>query len=160
MYFSNQSRKKESNVFLKKDHNFTKCHKLAYASLCVIFLAVLVLLPKAAFSAIVEGEEIPRLVDTPTGTIETTEMIINAGPNNNEEDSSDANPGVEAQAAPDEQQKAVTSNEMPEAPNFEADVPNQKPEKKNSNTTLIVIGALIAIIGIGIVLFIAKSREK
>lgn len=114
------------------------------------------------FAAIVEGDQVVRYVDTPTGTIIYQGTAIDASPKGDGSGSQEYVPEAPAQesARPTKRHKTAVQNEIPEVPNFEAEVEAPVKKHKNNTTLFLVIGAIAIIIGVGVILFIAKSREK
>lgn len=125
-------------------------------------LHLLIFFSSSAVAAVVEGDQVVRYVDTPTGTILYQGTAIDTAPvpfenSSNEIPISQNSSGLSERPR---EKKVSPSSEMPEVPNFEAEVETPVQKHKSSNTFFIVIGAIVIIIGVGIILFIAKSREK
>ncbi|MGM9992569.1 MAG: hypothetical protein ACI376_06975 [Candidatus Bruticola sp.] len=138
---------------------------------CKIFIFVLFLLCGAVFfsllscpvsAAVVEGDDIIRYVDTPTGTVLHRGTAIDTSPQVPVSDNGYKVPEqqVESTLPTRPAPKVTDKEEMPEVPNFTAEVEAPVAKKKDSNLMFIVIGAIVVIIGLGVILFIAKSREK
>ena len=131
------------------------------AILLAATLSVLAFFPSSALAAIVEGDEIVRYVDTPTGTILYKGTAIDTAPVPAEGESVDNYiPQGQSGLSNKPKKESAVSTEIPEVPNFEAEVEAPVQKHKNNNVLFLVIGAIIIIIGVGIILFIAKSREK
>ncbi len=138
--------------------------KLVKYKLIPLFFLVLI----AVFScgstlssaAVVDGDDIVRYVDTPTGTILYKGTAIDTAPETGEV-FSDEMPGTNTSSnlTPKRKRQHI-SKDIPEAPVFDSEVPTPVHTHKSNNTLFIAIGIIIVIIGIGIILFIAKSREK
>ncbi len=131
------------------------------AFILTVLLYLFMSFPSSAIAAVVEGDQVVRYVDTPTGTILYQGTAIDTAPvpaegSSQRVDISQGSPALSSQP----QKKEVSSSEIPEAPNFEAEVEAPVQKHKSSNTLFLVIGAIVIIIGVGIILFIAKSREK
>lgn len=113
-----------------------------------------------SLAAVVDGDDIVRYVDTPTGTILYKGTAIDTSPVY-ESSSSDEMPSMDmpSNLTPIHKSSNV-SEEIPEEPVFNSEVETPVQKHKSNNTLFLVIGAIVIIIGVGIILFIAKSREK
>lgn len=116
----------------------------------ILFLAIS--LPLRA--AVVEAEDVPRYVDTPTGTV-LVEGIPEPPPR-----PADFRPEapVTTQSAPKAPEKSEASPDLPEAPSFEAEVEERRPESDN-NRLFLVLGLIIIIVGLLLVFYIANKRR-
>ena len=113
-----------------------------------------------SLAAVVEGDQVVRYVDTPTGTILYEGTAIDASPKSDISSQSEYTPDSFSQETVTTKRSETVQNEIPEVPNFEAEVEDPVQKHKNNNTLFLVIGAIVIIIGVGVILFIAKSREK
>ena len=124
-------------------------------------LSVFTFLSSSALAAVVEGDEIVRYVDTPTGTILYQGTAIDTAPVPSDTQSIETYvPQGESDLSRKPRKEKAISTEIPEVPNFESEVETPVQKHKSNNLLFLVIGAIIIIIGVGVILFIAKSREK
>lgn len=132
-----------------------------------ILVAFLFALPYVACAAIVEGEAVDRYVTNPKYT---EEYKVTA-----EKNETGAEVAAEPQPIPTtspvstdsgySEGAAVGSGQtaVPDVPSFtpEVDQPvSQKKSEENSSVNYIVLGAIVVIIGVGIMFLVAKSREE
>lgn len=149
---------KEVNSIIKVVIKLAKCK---FVSLFFLMLVTIFTYGSIVSSAaVVDGDDIVRYVDTPTGTILYKGTAINAAPDNGE-NVSDEIPSMDTSSnlTPKRKHQHV-SKDIPEAPVFDSEVPTPARVYKNNNALFIAIGIIIVIIGVGVILFIAKSREK
>ncbi len=128
--------------------------------LAIVFYGFTTVSP-SALAAVVEGDQVVRYVDTPTGTVLYEGTAIDTAPVPEDQAESSYIPQGSSNLSKRPHKEKATASAIPEAPNFDSEVeaPAPKP-KKNNNTLFIVIGAIAIIIGLGVILYIAKSREK
>ncbi len=128
--------------------------------LAIVFYGFTVVSP-SALAAVVEGDQVVRYVDTPTGTILYKGTAIDTAPVPEEQAETNYIPQGSSNLSERPHKKETADSPIPEMPKFDAEVetPVQK-HKSNNNTLFIVIGVVAIIIGLGVILYIAKSREK
>lgn len=156
LYWSTGPRELKS--IIKVVIKLTKCK---FVSLFFLMLITIFAYGSIASSAaVVDGDDIVRYVDTPTGTILYKGTAINAAPDNGDS-VSDEVPSMDTSSnlTPKHKRQHV-SKDIPETPVFDSEVPTTARVHKSNNALFIAIGILIVIIGVGVILFIAKSREK
>lgn len=116
-----------------------------------------------AQAAVIPGEGVPHIVDSPAGEIESTDNVYNAAVDmDTAADDSAGYTQSEPEAAPETpQRRAEKKQEMPEVPNFDSNLDGAETVKhpKNNNNTYIIIGLVILLVGIGLI-FVAKSRRE
>lgn len=135
--------------------------KSSFFIILIVCAALFSFLSVPALAAVVEGDQVVRYVDTPTGTILYEGTAIDASPKSDISSQSEYTPeSFNEETVTTNRSKATVQNEIPEVPNFEAEVEAPVQKHKNNNTLFLVIGAIVIIIGVGVILFIAKSREK
>ncbi len=119
--------------------------------ICILFLVGIALPVRAA---VVEAEDIPRYVDTPTGTV-----IVRGIPEppKTSSDVVQSMPAPTRAASKPESKRRVTPD-LPEAPSFEAEVEEPAPAPR-SNKMFLILGILIVLIGLALVFYLAKQRR-
>ena len=135
--------------------------KSSFFIILIVCAALFSFLSVPALAAVVEGDQVVRYVDTPTGTILYQGTAIDTSPQADTSSQQDYTPdSFNEGTVTTNRSESKVQNEIPEVPNFEAEVETPVQKHKNNNTLFLVIGAIVIIIGVGIILFIAKSREK
>lgn len=135
--------------------------KSSFFIILIVCAALFSFLFVPALAAVVEGDQVVRYVDTPTGTILYQGTAIDTSPQADISSQQDYTPdSFNEETVTTSRSKNTVQSEIPEVPNFEAEVEAPAHKHKNNNTLFLVIGAIVIIIGVGIILFIAKSREK
>ncbi|MBQ7503335.1 LPXTG cell wall anchor domain-containing protein [bacterium] len=143
-------------------HKINAPHKLS--TVLLIFSLLFFIGVEHASAAVIPGEGVPHIVDTPNGEIETTDNVYNAsaGRDSSFNDDTESFSQSEIETSPTTSRpQATKSQDMPEVPNFDASVDSSETVKhqKNSNNTYIIIGLVILLVGLGLV-FVAKSRRE
>lgn len=130
---------------------------------CILSIYTFIILGYAQ-AAVIPGEGVPHIVDSPAGEIETTDNVYNTSVEQNTAGGSDTSSYSQSSA---ESSPAATrphaekNQEMPEAPNFDSNIDSSETVKhpKNNNGTYIIIGLVILLVGVGLI-FVAKSRRE
>ncbi|MGM9997900.1 MAG: hypothetical protein ACI38Q_00630 [Candidatus Bruticola sp.] len=156
------SKLSQANSIIKVVNELAKCKISVFILFLVCSAVFFGLFSCPVSAAVVEGDDIIRYVDTPTGTVLHKGTAIDTAPQVPVSDEGYSIPEQQVESSlPTRSTKKVTpKEEMPEVPNFTAEVEAPAVKKKDNNLMFIVIGAIVVIIGLGIILFIAKSREK
>lgn len=105
-------------------------------------------------AAIVEAEDVPRYVDTPTGTVIVKGIPDPPAITENFQPEMPAAPRASSQSEP----KRKVSQELPDAPDFDAKVEKEQ-TKPRDNRAFLILGILIILIGLALVFYIAKKRQ-
>lgn len=135
--------------------------KSSFFIILIVCAALFSFLSVPVLAAVVEGDQVVRYVDTPTGTILYQGTAIDTSPQADISSQQDYTPdSFNEETVTTSRSENTVQSEIPEVPNFEAEVETPVQKHKNNNTLFLVIGAIVIIIGVGIILFIAKSREK
>ena len=131
----------------------------------VLAAALLLFMSAGAFAAVIPGEGVPHLVDTPNGTVETTENVYNTSvaPSTAGEDNSGMSFDNDMPSSSgSSSQASKKTGGVPEVPNFDSSVDQEnvrEKKAKKSNTSSIVIGLLILAVGGAGIAYAAKSRK-
>lgn len=149
--------------FLKKilssEKKYSRCISVLAAAALLLFMSA------GAFAAVIPGEGVPHLVDTPDGTIETTENVYNTSvaPSTAGEDNSGISFDNDMPSSSGSSRQASKKTDgVPEVPNFDSSVDQEnvrEKKAKKSNTSSIVIGLLILAVGGAGIAYAAKSRK-
>lgn len=156
------------NIFFKfftKNINFL-IHKITaprkWSAVSLVFALLFFIGIGYASAAVIPGEGIPHIVDTPNGEVETTDNVYNssAGQDASFKDDTETFSQGEMETTTASQPQTKKSQDMPEVPNFDASVDSSETVKhQKSNNTYIIIGLVILLVGIGLI-FVAKSRRE
>ena len=136
------------------------------AILC--FSLILALFPASSQAAVVDGEGIERVVDTPQGEVVTKSLEMpkqkanksaTTAPNEFTPGFEQDSPSTLPQTSREPQEEETVNDNTPDLPNFDPNVENPV-EKTNNTWKFLAVGALIVIIGLGIIFYISKSQGR
>lgn len=160
------SHKNATNI-IKSSSKLGRVISLAILFTILIIVPTLVVVQTGPCqAAVVEGDGIEREVDSPTGikkvdSIEEANEVMQVDPSrsvsgNNRPNSAASRPDANKSQQP----QVVNTDELPSEPLITDDIPMETPKESGGMLKYIIVGLIVAGLGIGAVLYAARSQEN